>query len=67
MCIRDSADLAGIERGGYKLVYANKPNASELVITANAGPDAMVVNAWYSIGLRVGAENTITDLSLIHI
>src|SRR6202050_980685 len=60
--INPHADLAGIERGGYKLVYANKPNASELVITANAGPDAMVVNAWYSIGLRVGAENTITDV-----
>jgi predicted metalloprotease with PDZ domain len=60
--IHPRADLASIERGGYKLVYADKPNASELVITANAGPDAMVVNAWYSIGLRVGAENTIKDV-----
>jgi predicted metalloprotease with PDZ domain len=60
--INPHADLAGIERGGYKLVYTDKPNASELVITANAGPDATVVNAWYSIGLRVGAENTIKDV-----
>jgi predicted metalloprotease with PDZ domain len=60
--INPRADLAGIERGGYKLVYADKPNASELVITANAGPDATVLNAWYSIGLRVGAENTIKDV-----
>jgi predicted metalloprotease with PDZ domain len=60
--INPHADLAGIERGGYKLVYTEKPNASELVITANAGPDATVVNAWYSIGLRVGAENTIKDV-----
>jgi predicted metalloprotease with PDZ domain len=60
--INPHADLAGIERGGYKLVYAEKPNASELVITANAGPDATVVNAWCSIGLRVGAENAIKDV-----
>ena len=60
--INPHADLAGIERGGYKLVYADKPNASELVITANAGPDATVVNAWCSIGLRVGAENAIKDV-----
>jgi predicted metalloprotease with PDZ domain len=60
--INPHADLAGIERGGYKLVYADKPNASELVIAANAGPDAMVLNAWYSIGLRVSAENTIKDV-----
>ena len=43
-------------------MYADKPNASELVITANAGPDATVLNAWYSIGLRVGAENAIKDV-----
>src|SRR5580693_7976797 len=60
--INPHADLAGIERGGYKLVYADKPNASELVIAANAGLDAMVLNAWYSIGLRVSAENTIKDV-----
>jgi predicted metalloprotease with PDZ domain len=60
--INPHADLAGIERGGYKLVYVDKPNASELVITTNAGPDATVVNAWCSIGLRVGAENTIKDV-----
>jgi len=60
--INPHADLAGIERGGYKLVYVDKPNASELVITTNAGPDGTVVNAWCSIGLRVGAENTIKDV-----
>ena len=60
--INPRADLAGIERGGYRLVYADKPNASELVISANAPPDAPVLNAWYSIGLRVGADNTIKDV-----
>ena len=60
--INPHADLAGIEQGGYKLVYADKPNASELVISANAAPDAAVLNAWYSIGLRVAADNTIKDV-----
>jgi predicted metalloprotease with PDZ domain len=60
--INPHADLAGIERGGYKLIYADKPNASETVITANAGKDATVVNAWYSIGLRVGADGNIKDV-----
>jgi predicted metalloprotease with PDZ domain len=62
--INPHADLAGIERGGYKLVYADKPNASEALIAANAiaGPNVTVVNAWYSIGLNVGADNTIKDV-----
>jgi predicted metalloprotease with PDZ domain len=60
--INPHADLAGIERGGYKLIYTDKPNASETVITANAGKDATVVNAWYSIGLRVGADGNIKDV-----
>jgi predicted metalloprotease with PDZ domain len=61
--INPRADLAGIERGGYKLVYADKPNPSETVMTANAPPTANVgVNAWYSIGLRVSADSEIKDV-----
>jgi predicted metalloprotease with PDZ domain len=61
--INPHADLAGIERGGYKLVYADKPNASESVMSANAPPDAHVgVNTWYSIGLFVSGEGEITDV-----
>ena len=52
--ITPRADLAGIERGGYKLVYADKPNASvSIVQSALAGlPGATpTVDAWYSIGI----------------
>ncbi len=31
------ADLAGIEQGGYKLVYTDKPSASEKTMAANGG------------------------------
>jgi predicted metalloprotease with PDZ domain len=61
--INPHADLAGIERGGYKLVYTDKPNASETVMTANADPPAAnFVDAWFSIGLLVGADGSIKDV-----
>jgi predicted metalloprotease with PDZ domain len=61
--INQHADLAGIERGGYKLVYAEKPNASELIVSANAGPNAKVgVDVWYSMGLQVDADGDIKDV-----
>jgi predicted metalloprotease with PDZ domain len=60
--INPQADLAGIEQGGYKLVYADKPNAAEMTISANIGPDPSGVNAWYSIGLRVSAKGDINDV-----
>jgi len=61
--INPRADLAGIEQGGYKLVYADKPNASELIVSANVAPNAKAgVDVWYSIGLQVDAEGDIKDV-----
>jgi predicted metalloprotease with PDZ domain len=60
--INPHADLAGIEQGGYKLVYADKPNAAERMMAA-AGPGRRgAVNCWYSIGLRSGADGGISDV-----
>jgi predicted metalloprotease with PDZ domain len=60
--INPHADLAGIELGGYKLVYADKPSASELIVSANADPNAKVgVDVWYSIGLRLSSDGDIKD------
>ena len=57
------ADLAGIEQGGYKLVYTDKPSVSEKTMAANAsGARRGGVNVWYSIGLRVGADGVISDV-----
>jgi len=61
--INPRADLAGIEQGGYKLVYKDKPNASERTLAGvfarrgGGGPDC-----WYSIGLRIGADGVIFDV-----
>jgi predicted metalloprotease with PDZ domain len=60
------ADLAGIERGGYKLVYADKPNVSvaavQSALSASAPGGISTVDAWYSIGLSVGSDGNIQDV-----
>ncbi len=52
------APLGGIEAGGYKLNYAANPNAWELMQETASG----AVNFWYSIGLRIGATGTVSDV-----
>ena len=56
------ADLAGIERGGYELVYTDKPNAASRIFAALGGRRAGSVDAWYSLGMRVAADGTIGDI-----
>ena len=70
--IHPQADLAGIERGGYKLVYRDHSSESELTMTAasaraatsTASPQRMTAgpNVWYSLGLRLNGEAIITDI-----
>jgi predicted metalloprotease with PDZ domain len=63
--ITPRADLAGIERGGYKLVYADKPNPSELAVQtalAAVAPGGPTVDVWYSIGLSVSGDGSIQDV-----
>jgi len=61
--INPHADAAGIEQGGYKVVYVDHPsNAERGAPTGARGP--MGPNVWYSLGLRLGAENTVADVRL---
>ncbi len=60
--INPRADLRGIEQGGYKLVYTDKPNAAEVVFSKLGGRRGGGVDAWYSIGLRPSAEGVISDV-----
>jgi len=59
--INPRADLAGIEQGGYKLVYKDKPSPSERTI-ASSGPRERGPDCWYSIGLRLTREGGISDV-----
>ena len=60
--VNPRADLAGIEQGGYKLVYTDKPSTSEKTMAANGGPRRGGLNVWYSIGIRLSAEGAIADV-----
>jgi predicted metalloprotease with PDZ domain len=63
--INPRADVAGIEQGGYKLVYKDKPSASERTMSAAAGAGGMRgrgLDCWYSLGLRVGSDGAISDV-----
>jgi predicted metalloprotease with PDZ domain len=53
----DHAPLGGIERGGYSLVYTDKPNPMTEARQALGG-----VDAWYSLGLRLGHTGQIGDV-----
>jgi predicted metalloprotease with PDZ domain len=60
--INTHADFAGIEQGGYKLVYKDRPSEGSKTLAANAGRYGGGVNAWYSIGLRVSGDGAIDDV-----
>jgi predicted metalloprotease with PDZ domain len=62
--INPRADLAGIEQGGYKLVYKEKQSASErmMAMAGGAGMRGRGVDCWYSIGVRIGGDGSIGDV-----
>ena len=59
--INPRADVAGIEQGGYKLVYTDKPTDSDKLLASARGPRGGI-NVWYSIGIRVSSEGNISDV-----
>jgi predicted metalloprotease with PDZ domain len=60
--INPRADVAGIEQGGYKLVYKDAPNKSEKMLAGVFGRRGGGVDCWYSIGLRISGDGTIGDV-----
>jgi predicted metalloprotease with PDZ domain len=55
-------DFAGITRGGYKLVYTDKPSHSERTLAAAGSRRGGGINVWYSLGFRVSGEGTVSDV-----
>ncbi len=60
--INPRVDGAGLEQGGYRLVYKDKPTKSERMIEAAEGRRSAGIDCWYSIGLRLGPDGTIADV-----
>jgi predicted metalloprotease with PDZ domain len=56
----DHAPLGGIEHGGYKLVYEDQPTKFEKAELGRRGG----LDAFYSVGLRVGKDGTIGDVKM---
>ncbi|MEE9434481.1 MAG: peptidase M61 [Sphingorhabdus sp.] len=52
------APLMGIEKGGYRLVFKDEPNA----FTKEASKEAKGVSLWYSIGLRLNSKGIATSV-----
>ncbi len=54
------ADLEGIMRGGYKLVYMDQPSDAEKMLAGSRRGGG--VDVWYSLGLRISATGQIADV-----
>jgi predicted metalloprotease with PDZ domain len=52
------APLGGLENGGYKLTYSDKPNAW----SAMADAQSETFDFWYSVGLHAGKSGTVSDV-----
>jgi predicted metalloprotease with PDZ domain len=60
--IHPHADVAGIEQGGYKLVFQDKPTAAERALHKAGGRRAAGPDCWYSIGLRLDSAGIVSDV-----
>jgi len=60
--INPRVDVAGIERGGYKLVFRDKPTDSERTLEEQEGRRRGGLDCWYSIGIHVKEDGHISDV-----
>jgi predicted metalloprotease with PDZ domain len=60
--INDQADLAGFERGGYKLAFEAQPSATEKTLLSVDDPPRKGIDCWYSIGLQLDPDGRIADV-----
>jgi predicted metalloprotease with PDZ domain len=60
--INDRADLEGIDRGGYQLVYEDKPTATERTLESVEGSRRAGLDCWYSVGLQLAGDGRIRDV-----
>lgn len=60
--INPHADLAGITRGGWKLEFQDHPSDAEKTLIKVSRRGAGSVDVWYSLGLRLRPDETISDV-----
>jgi predicted metalloprotease with PDZ domain len=60
--VQPHVNVEGIEQGGWKLVYTDKPNEYEQAHSSIFGRGVAGENVWYSLGLNLDAQGTIGDV-----
>lgn len=60
--INSRADVAGIEHGGYRLVYRDKPSAAQRILQQSEARRQPGLDCWYSIGLNLSSDGRINDV-----
>jgi predicted metalloprotease with PDZ domain len=60
--VNPHADLEGITRGGYKLVYQDHPSETSKALMMSSRRGAGMPNLWYSLGLTLSSDGTIYDV-----
>ena len=60
--VQPHVNVEGIEQGGWKLVYTDKPNAYDEASSSAFSRGLSGVNVWYSLGLNVNGEGSINDV-----
>jgi predicted metalloprotease with PDZ domain len=64
--INPHADYDGIERGGYKMTFSDKPSKTVQIVDASraARTGGGGADVWYSLGMRLGTDGTIADVRI---
>jgi predicted metalloprotease with PDZ domain len=57
--VQPHANVEGIEQGGWKLVYTDKPTPYSKINLRPGTPD---LDVWYSLGIAVGSDGAISDV-----
>jgi predicted metalloprotease with PDZ domain len=60
--VQPHVNLEGIEQGGWRLVYTDKPNEYEEAHSSIFVHDKPGPNVWYSLGLKLDAPGAISDV-----
>ena len=60
--VQPRADLAGIERGGYRLVYRDQPSESAATLLKAKTRRGTGLLTWYSVGLRIDDTGKLVDV-----
>jgi predicted metalloprotease with PDZ domain len=60
--VQPHVNVEGIEQGGWKLVYTDKPNEYMEARSSAFSHDPPGPNVWYSLGLNLEAQGAISDV-----